>query len=275
MISLKECKIFLKKCTDCGKLKITSKFSKNKYKDKIYLRKECKECQRKKLKNYKHTCKECGKEFTSKNKVQDYCSKKCANEPLKRKGKVFLNGQVCKIFMKRCQKCGGMLLFNKFPKIRGSYFDRENTCNHCRYISKEKKTEKICVFCKNKFLTNRKVDFCSQECFHMYNSKENHPNWNPNLTDKERELGRLIEGYSDFVKEVFKRDGYKCQHCGSVGKMNAHHLNSYNWDKEHRIDIDNGITLCEECHKLFHKTYGYGNNTKEQFKLFNNMPIPR
>jgi hypothetical protein len=274
MISLKECRIFLKKCTDCGKLKVNSKFSKNKYKNKIYLRKECKECQRKKLKNYKHICKECGKEFVSKNKTQDYCSRECTNQVFKRKGKLFLNGQICRIFMKRCQECGKMKMFIKFPKTRGSYFNRENKCNQCKR-GLVKRTEKICVFCNNKFLTSRKVNFCSQECFHMYNSKENHWRYNHNLTDEEREMGRLIEGYNDFVKDVFKRDKYKCQHCGSNKKINAHHLNSYNWDKEHRVDVNNGVTLCEDCHKLFHKTYGYGDNTEEQFKLFNNMPIPR
>ena len=48
----------------------------------------------------------------------------------------------------------------------------------------------------------------------------------------------------------------------------VHHLNSYHWDKEHRTDLDNGITITEEIHKLFHKIYGRKNNTKEQFEEF-------
>lgn len=96
---------------------------------------------------------------------------------------------------------------------------------------------------------------------------ENSPCWNPNITQEEREKGRFIEGYKDFIKEVFKRDNYTCQCCNKHGgNLNAHHLNGYNWDKEHRTDVDNGITLCEECHREFHKIYGMGNNTKEQFE---------
>ena len=34
--------------------------------------------------------------------------------------------------------------------------------------------------------------------------------------------------------------------------------------------VENGITLCVECHKKFHMLYEYGNNTLEQFKKFIN-----
>ena len=50
--------------------------------------------------------------------------------------------------------------------------------------------------------------------------------------------------------------------------MNSHHLDGYDWCKERRIDINNGVCLCENCHKEFHKIYGYGNNTKEQYIEF-------
>lgn len=35
-----------------------------------------------------------------------------------------------------------------------------------------------------------------------------------------------------------------------------------------RYDIENGITLCDVCHKGFHKKHGYGRNTKEQFREY-------
>lgn len=95
---------------------------------------------------------------------------------------------------------------------------------------------------------------------------KNNPRYNSELTNEERIHNRDTLRNVTWRKEVYKRDDYTCQCCGKRGyKLNAHHLNGYRWCKSERFDIDNGITLCEKCHKLFHKEYGYGNNTKEQF----------
>ncbi len=49
---------------------------------------------------------------------------------------------------------------------------------------------------------------------------------------------------------VFERDNYKCQCCGSVGgELNAHHILSWADYPAKRCDVDNGITLCSECHR--------------------------
>ena len=118
--------------------------------------------------------------------------------------------------------------------------------------------------------------FCSKECElkwrKSYYSKENNPNWNDNLTEEERLDAREYPEYYEWRKGVYERDNYTCQHCGERGgKLNAHHLNGYDWDKEHRTDINNGITLCDGCHKEFHKQYGYGDNTLKQFEEFNTI----
>lgn len=107
------------------------------------------------------------------------------------------------------------------------------------------------------------------------------PNYNPGKTDEEREFGRIIPGYKEWVRAVYERDGYTCQRCGDDrgGNLNAHHLDGYNWCKERRVDVSNGVTLCEVCHTEFHRIYGFHDNTKEQFREFQtakfDMPIPR
>lgn len=102
-----------------------------------------------------------------------------------------------------------------------------------------------------------------------YASGENHYRWNPNLTYEDRIKERKSEdGYVTFIKSVLKRDKYHCQCCHANGNLVVHHKDGYNWCVDKRVDLSNGITLCKDCHSKFHKTYGFGNNTKEQFEKF-------
>lgn len=100
---------------------------------------------------------------------------------------------------------------------------------------------------------------------------KNHPSYNPNLTDEERIKRRYILGKESkrkWTRKVFEKNNYKCVICNSNGFLNAHHLDGWNWCKEKRFDINNGITLCKKCHREFHNIYGYGDNTKEQFEEY-------
>ena len=59
--------------------------------------------------------------------------------------------------------------------------------------------------------------------------------------------------YSEWRTAVFERDDYTCQICGQHGgKLNAHHIERFADNPDKRLDIDNGITLCEKCHKKVH-----------------------
>lgn len=103
--------------------------------------------------------------------------------------------------------------------------------------------------------------------------------YKPELSDEDRIGNRYtLFGGKIYVwrKEVYERDSYTCQLCqSSNNKLNAHHLNSWNWAVEERFDVDNGITLCVDCHRNFHKEYGRGDNTKEQFEEFAQMEVAK
>ena len=112
-----------------------------------------------------------------------------------------------------------------------------------------------------------------KKCGYKNIQGENNYFYNPNLTkeDRENQNYRFRNPlYREFIKKCFERDNYTCQISGkkSNGDIVVHHINGYNWDIKNRTNVDNGITLNINVHKKFHKIYGKGNNTKEQFIEF-------
>ena len=173
------------------------------------------------------------------------------------------------IMGKRCYECRS----DKISKANAhdyeyikSYFE-ENGCQllSTEYINMTLPLNYICK-CdkegKSSFATFKHSKRC-RECF--WDSMRN-----LDLTEDDREGRRLIEGYDEWRKSVFERDSYTCQCCGDnwSGKLNAHHKDGYHWCKERRIDIANGITLCEIDHRFFHSIFGNKNNTEAQFEEF-------
>lgn len=133
-----------------------------------------------------------------------------------------------------------------------------------------------CLFCSKKFdyynngkkaRANRK--FCSYECkknFQIgkpvkvppaprYGADNNR--WRGGVTPENKRVRESLE-YQAWRTAVYERDNYTCQDCGQRGgRLNADHILPFSLFIEQRFDINNGRTLCYDCHRKT-KTWGKG-----------------
>lgn len=149
-----------------------------------------------------------------------------------------------------------------------SRVEKGNKLMVCATCGKEKKVHVAAI--KKGWKT------CSWECRVKRLVGKNAPNYgggeklrgelNPNYKDglanvraKTRDVGAMAK----WRRRVFEKDGYKCVRCGfDKGKiLNAHHIKPYAKYPNHRTDVDNGVTLCNPCHKWVHSK----NNTEKIF----------
>lgn len=97
---------------------------------------------------------------------------------------------------------------------------------------------------------------------------ENHWNWQGGKT-KEQERIRKGLAYKLWREAVLKRDKWKCLECGRVQgwdksikkkiTLHADHIEMFSVAIEKRLEVSNGRTLCEDCHR---KTDTWGGLTR-------------
>jgi len=96
--------------------------------------------------------------------------------------------------------------------------------------------------------------YCSKECkdscaiFGKQLYQEDHP-------QKLEEIRDPI--WSKMVKE---RANFECEKCGNVNNLVAHHTKPVKGNEILANDIDNGICVCENCHKEMHQIDGCKTN---------------
>lgn len=125
--------------------------------------------------------------------------------------------------------------------------------------------EKIKTTCLNKYGVPcyLNLDYSGEK-----NMGENNPRWKGgSRVGKRPELDS--HEYYMWRKNIFEKYHFTCQRCKQIGgNLEAHHIFNYADYKDLRLNEENGIVLCKECHKEFHKKYGKKNNTLLQLKEF-------
>ena len=71
------------------------------------------------------------------------------------------------------------------------------------------------------------------------------------IRPKDPRLRLSPELYQDVRQQVLRRDGWRCQSCGTMSNLEAHHK-AFRSQSGHDSE-ENLITLCAGCHAAIHK----------------------
>lgn len=97
---------------------------------------------------------------------------------------------------------------------------------------------------------------------------ERHWNWKGGITPTNVKIRNSLKS-KEWKNNVFTRDDWTCQKCGKRGiELRAHHILSFSKYPKLKFEVNNGITLCKNCHRKFHEIYGRKANTKREIKEF-------
>ena len=81
-------------------------------------------------------------------------------------------------------------------------------------------------------------------------SGTNSSRWRGGITPINKKIRNSLE-FREWRDGVFRRDDYRCFDCGQRGgKLHAHHIYPFAKYPRLRLMPENGITLCEQCHRI-------------------------
>jgi 5-methylcytosine-specific restriction endonuclease McrA len=142
-----------------------------------------------------------------------------------------------KYVIKHCKECGTLLQLNNSRDI-----ERKNYCSRqCvgKVVGRNADMTKLWEKNNTPEVNAKKVHW-----------GENHPKW---IADRSKLKSRTRPEMNIWRNLVFKRDNFTCKNCNKIGKkLHAHHKAPYSIFPMLRWELNNGVTLCENCHKALH-----------------------
>lgn len=217
------------------------------------------------MKNKQKNCLWCGKSFCksphysySQWDEKKFCSRSCS----------CLYRTKDQRTLKKCPNCGKIFI-TQLNKIKRGF--RIFCCSKCRYLGLSKRMAGIGnpFYGKKHSLETRKrlvSSHLGKPAPWQRGDKSNF--WKGgvskiNRTERANTM-RTLE-YRSWRLSIFERDKFTCVNCGQRGGLlRADHIKSYSLFPDLRLDINNGRTLCDPCHK---KTDNYGRRNVAKLPL--------
>ncbi len=109
-----------------------------------------------------------------------------------------------------------------------------------------------CLNCGADFkVDGNKGMYCSRACAHQHMVGDRASAWKDGRS-LHNERARYASKLREWRLAVYARDDYRCQDCGARGYLHAHHIKFWSTHPDLRFVIENGKTLCIDCHGLVH-----------------------
>ena len=229
----------MKVCIKCHIKKELNEFGKS-AKHKSGIHNVCLECMRirskKQYKKHQKERKEKARKYAQNHKQdrKEYQDQYYAKMKSQGKQGIFANRD-----SKTCYKCKETLGIDKFNKRTASKDGHDNICKEC-----QSKRDKERYRNNREREIQRSISYQKRNPEKAYNSKK-----------KFRELADLT-GWDlyKWANAVKSRDNNLCKKCISSENLEAHHIKPKAEYPQLALQVENGITLCKDCHKKEHLT---------------------
>lgn len=150
-----------------------------------------------------------------------------------------------------CPVCGEQFTVHKSQVKRGQGVYCSKSCARSGSPTRQRTALLVeCATCGKHFHKHeaeiRKnvgdLHFCSPECWYEHNQRENHYMWDGGQDE------RVNPDYRVWRGAVLERDLGFCRLCLSRESLEVHHIKRFGTHPDDRWDVDNGVTLCHDCH---------------------------
>lgn len=178
-------------------------------------------------------CAHCGAKYPFRQSGTRYCSRACSSTAR----------AVAKVELV-CLVCGEDYMAFPYRAEASKYCSKE--CWSSR------KPAVNCLACGTEFVPRGTVGkYCSRFCAKTHMVGERAAQWKGGLT-LANERARRSTDLRKWRLAVYKRDGYRCQDCGTRTELHAHHIKFWSTHPELRFEVSNGVTVCIDCHGKRH-----------------------
>ena len=276
-------------CSKCNKELNIGEFSKDKSK-KDGLCCKCKNCYKKDNSEYYkiHRKKrlEYQKEYNSNNKdeIKEYKREYTKSHKEERKRYCEINKESLKEYDKwYCEnnKNKKIKYYKNYNKSKSLYYTYCNQltieedpisdedgylkvrCTHCKeYFYPSNQEVKSRIGALNGRIKGERRLYCSEICKHSCPLYGFHPHqcFQPGTKEWEeyqkKKPSRDASIQRQWREMILERDGYKCVKCGVTENLTAHHVEGIHWNPLESLDLDIGVTLCEDCNRKVHSLEG-------------------